>query len=67
MLAESDMIESADDIAKATAEAHEEFLDFSNELTRSYSKTFALQTDLLELAISRGQRPIPHSEFKIQN
>ncbi|MGD9323657.1 MAG: beta-ketoacyl synthase N-terminal-like domain-containing protein [Desulfobacterales bacterium] len=62
-----DMIESADKIAKATADAHEEFLDFSNELTRGYSKTFSLQTELLEQAIRRSERPLSHSELGIQH
>ena len=63
----SELIETTENIAKATAEAHEEFLDFSNELTRGYSKTFALQTELLEQAVSRNEGPLPHSEFRIQN
>jgi PfaB family protein len=63
----SDLIETTENIAKTTTEAHEEFLDFSNELTRGYSKTFALQTRLLEQAISRSEGSLSHSELRIQN
>ena len=63
----SDLIETTEEIAKTTAEAHQKFLDFSNEITRNYGKTFALQTELLEQAVSRSEEPIPHSEFRIQN
>ncbi len=55
------LVETADKIAKTTAETHEKFLDFSNEITRAYGKTFALQTKLLERAIDRGEESIPHS------
>jgi PfaB family protein len=63
----SDLIEATADIAKATTEAHELFLDFSNQLTRGYSETFTLQTELLEQAVSRSEGPLPNLEFKIQN
>ncbi len=57
----SDLIESADKIAKTTAETHQKFLDFSNEIIRDYGKTFALQTELLEQAIRMSEESIPHS------
>jgi 3-hydroxymyristoyl/3-hydroxydecanoyl-(acyl carrier protein) dehydratase len=56
-----EMIESADKIAKTTAEAHQKFLEFSNELTQGYGKTFALQTKLLELAMQQAEASIPPS------
>ncbi len=37
---------------KATADAHQAFLDFSNELTRSFEKTFTTQARLLETLIA---------------
>ncbi|MFH2219899.1 MAG: beta-ketoacyl synthase N-terminal-like domain-containing protein [Pseudomonadota bacterium] len=43
---------------EAVADAHKTFLDFSNELTRSFEKTFAMQTRLLEKIISDGDYPV---------
>ncbi|MGB5990783.1 MAG: hypothetical protein WBG61_00535, partial [Desulfobacterales bacterium] len=37
---------------KATADAHQAFLDFSNELTQSFEKTFTTQARLLESLIA---------------
>ena len=37
---------------KATVDAHQAFLDFSNELTRSFEKTFTTQARLLETLIA---------------
>lgn len=37
---------------EATSEAHGKFLDFSNDLTKAFGKTFAFQTQLLETIIS---------------
>jgi len=61
----SDLIETANRIAKSTADAHQQFLEFSNELTQGYSKTFALQTKLLEHVMQQPEESIPHSAFHI--
>ena len=68
----SDLIDSAGDITTATAAAHRQYLDFANDLTRNYGRTFALQTRLLEQAVSRDPSSqlscnfrIPHSDFPI--
>jgi len=53
---------------KATADAHKTFLDFSNELTRGFEKTFDTQTRLLETLISNNRLPVeePGLESKDQ-
>ena len=64
------LIETAEKISKTTADTHQKFLEFSNELTQGYSETFALQTKLLEHAISRSEGVdyrIQNSKFRIQN
>ncbi len=43
---------------KATADAHKTFLDFSNELTRGFEKTFDTQTRLIETMISGTSLPV---------
>ncbi len=63
----SQLIETAEKIAKTTADTHNKFLEFSNELTLGYSETFALQTKLLGHTINRSKESIANSEFKIQN
>ncbi|MBW2193886.1 MAG: type I polyketide synthase, partial [Deltaproteobacteria bacterium] len=56
----TDIIEAMSKSIEATADAHKSFLDFSNDLTKSYEKTFALQTQLLEATISgEGHTDIP--------
>jgi len=57
-----DMIESFNEAAKSTAEAHHKFLELSNELTKSYAETFRLQTDLLQRAIAESDESILNSE-----
>ncbi|MFH0729278.1 MAG: beta-ketoacyl synthase N-terminal-like domain-containing protein [Pseudomonadota bacterium] len=59
------VITSFEKQAAATAEAHEKFLEFSNELTRSYAETYAYQMRLFEALIS-GTPPAAASpaEFK---
>jgi len=42
----------------ATADAHKAFLDFSNELTRGFEKTFDAQTRLMETLISDNSLPV---------
>ncbi len=42
----------------ATADAHKTFLDFSNELTRGFEKTFDAQTRLMETLISDNSLPV---------
>ncbi|MFC1813812.1 beta-ketoacyl synthase N-terminal-like domain-containing protein [Thermodesulfobacteriota bacterium] len=48
----SEMMNTMAENIEATATAHKAFLDFSNELTQSFEKTFALQAKLLESMIS---------------
>ncbi len=54
-----DLIEPMSENIAATADAHRMFLDFSEELTRNFGKTFAFQTQLLGRMIEgfgvRGQ------------
>jgi acyl transferase domain-containing protein/3-hydroxymyristoyl/3-hydroxydecanoyl-(acyl carrier protein) dehydratase len=50
---------------KATADAHKTFLDFSDELTRSFEKTFHTQTRLMETLISDNS--IPFGEPGLEN
>ena len=57
----SELIETAEKISKTTVDTHQKFLEFSNELTQGYSKTFALQTKLLEHVIQQPEASIPHS------
>jgi PfaB family protein len=42
------LINTLTETTKATADAHQAFLEFSNTLTRSFEKTFNTQTKLLE-------------------
>jgi len=42
----------------ATADAHKTFLDFSNELTRGFEKTFDAQTRLMETLVSDNSLPV---------
>ncbi|CAB1057467.1 omega-3 polyunsaturated fatty acid synthase subunit, PfaB / omega-3 polyunsaturated fatty acid synthase subunit, PfaC [Olavius sp. associated proteobacterium Delta 1] len=58
----SELIESANQIATKTAEAHQKFLELSNELTRSYAETFDLQTKLLQRAIEESEDSMPPLE-----
>lgn len=39
---------------EATAEVHRQFLDFSNEMTRNFGRTFSIQNELLEQMIAGG-------------
>jgi len=48
----------------ATAEAHKTFLDFSNELTRGFEKTFDAQTRLMETLISDTGFPAGEPELE---
>lgn len=50
---------------KATTDAHKRFLDFSDELTRSFEKTFDTQTRLIETLISDNS--IPFAEPGLEN
>ena len=63
----SGLIETAEKISKTTADTHQKFLEFSDELTQGYSETFALQTKLLEHAINRSKASMTNSESRIQN
>ena len=47
----SELIDPITKNIEANAEAHQTFLDFSNELTQAYGQTFEFQTQLLETII----------------
>ncbi len=51
----SELLNSLAESNKATADAHKTFLDFSNELTRGFEKTFDTQTRLIETIISDSE------------
>ncbi len=62
----SELLETADRIARSTAEAHKKFLALSEETSRSYAEAFGLHTKLLERAMQAsqtGNSDIPHSAF----
>jgi PfaB family protein len=73
----SDLIETADQIARDTAEAHQKFLELSEEASRSYAEAFNLHTKLLQRAMQESEDPtptatsdtvdpkFPHSAFRI--
>jgi PfaB family protein len=73
----SELIETADRIARSTAEAHQKFLELSEEASRSYAEAFDLHTKLLERAMQESEDSIsaapsettdpsiPHSAFRI--
>jgi PfaB family protein len=60
----SELMESANQIAQRTADAHQKFLELSNEITRSYAETFNLQTKLLERILKDPEDSIPALEEK---
>ena len=55
----SELIETADRIARETAEAHQKFLELSEETSRSYAEAFNLHTKLLERAMQESEDSIP--------
>jgi PfaB family protein len=59
------IITSFEEQATATAEAHEKFLEFSNELTQSYADTYAYQMRLFEALIS-GTPPEAESPAEVK-
>jgi len=52
----ADIASSLEDATKMTAEAHRQFLDFSDTLTKAYAETFAYQTSLLENMTAGGDK-----------
>ncbi|MBW2620053.1 MAG: type I polyketide synthase, partial [Deltaproteobacteria bacterium] len=60
-----ELLNSLTESNKATADAHKTFLDFSNELTRGFEKTFDTQTRLIETMISDTGLPV--GEFGLEN
>ena len=60
----SNLLESADRVTKSTADAHQKFLELSNEFTRSYAETLNFQTRLLERAIEESEDSNAFSELK---
>ncbi|GBC61395.1 type I polyketide synthase [Desulfonema ishimotonii] len=66
----SDLIRSATENIEATAEAHKQFLEFSDELTRNFGKAFALQNRLLseQLTVNSeqlGQLPVNSEQLPV--
>ncbi len=55
----SGLIETADGIARSTAEAHQKFLELSQEASRSYADAFALHTKLLQRAMHATDDSMP--------
>ncbi|MFC1882863.1 hypothetical protein ACFL2S_15405, partial [Thermodesulfobacteriota bacterium] len=55
----SELIKTADQIARSTAEAHQKFLELSEETSRSYAEAFNLHTKLLERAMAENENSIP--------
>jgi 3-hydroxymyristoyl/3-hydroxydecanoyl-(acyl carrier protein) dehydratase/malonyl CoA-acyl carrier protein transacylase len=55
----SELIETADRIARSTAEAHQRFLELSEEASRSYAEAFNLHSKLLERAMQESKSSIP--------
>ena len=62
----SEMINDMTASIKATTDAHMTFLDFSNDLTKTFEKTFATQTRLLETIISDKNLQFEEPEPKIK-
>ncbi len=57
----SDMIGDFTKNIEATADAHKMFLDFSDELTQNFGKTFAFQTQLLSYHLSHQSAATPRT------
>ena len=51
--APNELIAALENQVSATAKAHEQFLEFSQNLTRAYADTFSFQTALMEKALLR--------------
>jgi len=59
----SNLMNSMSENIDATSKAHQNFLDFSNKLTKNYAKTFSIQTKLLETIIKdKDQVPDGYTE-----
>jgi PfaB family protein len=61
----AELIETANRIAKSTADAHQKFLALSEEISRSYAETFNLQTRLLERALETAEDVTSAPDTKI--
>jgi PfaB family protein len=55
----SDLIETADQIARRTEEAHQKFLELSAASIRAYTEAFNLHTKIVELALKNPENSIP--------
>ena len=55
----SELIETAQRIARSTVDAHQKFLELSEEVSRSYAEAFNLHTKLLERAMAASEDSIP--------
>ncbi len=60
----SELIDTANQAAQSTAEAHQKFLELSNEITRSYAETFDLQTRLLQHALAESDESLLKSDLE---
>jgi len=63
----SELIKTADQITRDTAEAHQKFLVLSEEATRSYAEAFDLHIRLLERAMAESKDSIPTATSKTTN
>ncbi len=59
----SELIETADRIARSTAEAHRKFLELSEEASRSYADAFNLHTKLLQRAMQEPDDAIHEAAY----
>ena len=51
-LSSNELLSDMENQVSATVKAHEQFLDFSKQLTRTYADTFSFQSALIEKALS---------------
>ncbi|MBW2514518.1 MAG: type I polyketide synthase, partial [Deltaproteobacteria bacterium] len=53
-----DFMRSAQENARTTTEAHKQFLEFSNRMTRGYQEAMALQARLLSVQLKQAQQTV---------
>ena len=57
----ADLLKTFDANVRRTADAHDQFLQFSHDLTRTYAETFAWQTELLQSGLSDPDASLPNN------
>ena len=62
VIPDSGLVETMARTIKATSEAHQAFLDFSTDLSKTYEKSFEFQSRLLKTIIASGYKPTDHAE-----